>query len=55
MSDDIQLASGEYVAIQDTICECRHGYDDHVYGAACESPGCACANFVAAWDADETA
>lgn len=49
MSDDVELASGEYVAIQDTVCECRHGYDDHAYGAACEEPSCPCLGFVASW------
>ena len=50
MSDDIELASGEYVAIQDRVCECRHRYDDHAYGAACEEPSCPCLVFVASWE-----
>lgn len=52
MSDDIELASGEYVPIQETVCECGHGYYEHPYSRACGLSGCACAGFVAAWDND---
>lgn len=50
MSDDIELASGEYVPIQETVCDCEHAYDQHVYGFSCATPGCRCQCFVAAWD-----
>lgn len=47
MSDDIRIATGEYVPIQDTICECGHWYDEHSIGVVCEAPGCACPGFIA--------
>ena len=52
MSDDIELASGEHVPIQATVCECEHGYYDHPYSRVCEVSGCDCAGFVAGWDED---
>lgn len=45
MSDDIKIATGEYVPIQDTVCECGHWYGEH--DGACRAPGCSCPNFLA--------
>jgi hypothetical protein len=45
MADDIRIATGEYVPIQDTVCECNHWYDEHRH--ACEAPDCECPGFVA--------
>jgi hypothetical protein len=55
MSDSIRIATGEYVPIQDTICECNHWYEEHSYGTACEAPGCSCVGFLADPDASTAA
>lgn len=46
MSDDVELPDGTYVPIQDTVCECGHGYPRHE-GEGCSAPGCPCLGFVA--------
>jgi hypothetical protein len=45
MSDSIELADGEHVPIQDTVCECGHWYKEHD-GIECAAPGCVCAGFI---------
>lgn len=51
MSDSIQLPGGEFVPIQDTICECNHWYDEHEHGTYCFAPDCPCEGFIADPDA----
>lgn len=38
------IATGESVAIADTICTCGHWHGEH--GVECDAPGCDCARFV---------
>jgi hypothetical protein len=47
MSDDILIATGEYVPIQDTVCECGHWYEEHEVCGPCNAPGCECAMHLA--------
>lgn len=50
MGDDIELPSGDYVPIQDTVCACEHAYAEHAHGAARQEPSCPCLCFVASWN-----
>lgn len=45
MSDSVELPTGEWVPIQDTVCECNHWHEEH-YGE-CGAPDCKCVGFLA--------